>query len=95
MTWLFADPPNVAVITLRCIVEGSCPVTYVSHDADDGTWQFLPNVGGGLFADNAMLVSLESIVAIDASVQELASLPSGWCAWRSGKGVPWTREKQD
>jgi hypothetical protein len=95
MTWLFADPQNVAVITHRRIVKDSHAITYVSHDADDGCWQFLPNLDVGLDSESAMLVSLKSIVEIDSSVQQIASLPPGWCAWRAAKGLPWTKRKQD
>lgn len=37
--WLFEDPPNVAVITSNQVLQGN-PILYVSHDEDDGCWQF-------------------------------------------------------
>lgn len=33
--------PNTATITCRHIIDGSLPILYVSHDEDDGMWQFL------------------------------------------------------
>ena len=39
--WPFSDPPNVAVFTTGQVVRGERAVLYVSHDADDGAWQFL------------------------------------------------------
>ena len=39
--WPFDDPKNVAVITLKAIAKGGNPILHVTHDADDGAWQFL------------------------------------------------------
>ena len=39
--WPFADPKDVAVITLKSIAMGGSPVLHVTHDADDGMWQYL------------------------------------------------------
>ncbi len=39
--WPFADPENVAVITLKRILQGGSPILRVFHDEDDGGWQFL------------------------------------------------------
>ena len=39
-SWPFADTPNTASITTRQVLEGA-PVLLVTHDADDGSWQFL------------------------------------------------------
>lgn len=38
--WKFADPPNVAVFVDRAVVTRGDWITYVSHDDDDGSWQF-------------------------------------------------------
>ena len=37
----FADAPDTAAIVCRHVLEEGAPVTYVSHDEDDGMWQFL------------------------------------------------------
>jgi hypothetical protein len=42
--WPFHDSPNVAVITLVQIIEQGHPVLYVTHDDDDGAWQFLGRI---------------------------------------------------
>ena len=39
--WPFADPTNVATITVRQIVRDGQPILHVSHDHEDGGWQFL------------------------------------------------------
>jgi len=87
--WPFDDAPNMAVITTRQITERSAPILLVSHDADDGGWQFLP--GGSLLEDDARVVAMRSIWMLDPSVGELADLPLGWQAWRRSLQAPWQK----
>lgn len=89
--WPFEDPPNVAVIANRKIVDGSTWIAYVTHDEDDGGWQFHTDEPGPPREADALIVGLAKIVALDESVAELADLPLGWCAWRSAEGAPWQR----
>jgi hypothetical protein len=84
----FADPPNVAVITTVGVLDGE-PILLVTHDADDGGWQFLGT--GPNTEENARVVALVRIYRIDESVGELADLPLGWAASRPASGFPWKR----
>jgi hypothetical protein len=88
--WPFADPRNVAVLTVRQIIRDGEIIQHVMHDIDDGTWQFLqlntPDVA------DAMVVALDEIVQIDPTVAELADLPLGWHAMRNILSDPWQRE---
>ena len=90
-TWPFEDPPNVAVFVNRKIMEGEEWIAYVTHDADDGAWQFRTREADPPDEADAMLVALRSIVRLDESVTELADLPLGWHAWRASKSAPWQR----
>jgi len=65
-------------------------IGYVSHDDDDGTWQFHP-FDGQASAQHAAVTSLRQIVAIDSTVSELADLPLGWHAQRDDRNSPWER----
>jgi hypothetical protein len=87
--WLFADPENLAVITVRTILHGGDPILHVVHDADDGGWQFLG--WDDAREEDAVVVSLRTAARIDASVKELADLPPGWHAWRQSRSEPWRR----
>lgn len=89
--WPFHDPPNTASFTTACVVNGSHPILLVTHDAEDGAWQFL--CGDANEAADGRVVGLNSIVKLDASVGELADLPLGWRGWRSAAGEPWQRAK--
>ncbi|HEY4251813.1 MAG TPA: hypothetical protein VGM87_11450 [Roseomonas sp.] len=95
LAWLFADPPNLAVITTRGIVAGRHVIDYVSHDADDGGWQFLCHGAGSVAVEDAVVVGLGRIVATDATLRDLADLPLGWCAAREAKDRPWRRSAVD
>ena len=83
----FRDPPNTATFTNSCIVNGLHPIRLVTHDAEDGAWQFLCGDPGE--ASDVRVVGLGSIIQLDASIGELADLPLGWRAWRSAHGEPW------
>jgi hypothetical protein len=89
--WPFSDPPNVAVIVNRKIVRDGNWISHVSHDSDDGAWQFHINKGGEPSEKDAMVVSLKEIVDLDLTILELADLPLGWRAWRVSKEAPWER----
>lgn len=87
--WPFEDLPNVAVITSTDILNHGKPILFVSHDADDGAWQF--HTGEDLSIDRAATVALARIVALDPSVKELADLPLGWIATRQTLTASWVR----
>ena len=87
--WLFEDPPNVATITTKGILEKQDPILFVTHDADDGMWQFLP--GFEVDEDDSKVVSLASVIKIDPSLHELHDLPLGWTAERDSLDDPWRR----
>ena len=88
MSWPFESAPNTASITTRQVLAG-VPVLRVSHDADDGGWQFL--CGTTNDPDDARVVGLDSMYARDVTLGEIADLPEGWVAWRAGPGLPWRR----
>lgn len=86
--WRFEDAPNTAVITTRPVLDGREPILLVTHDEDDGGWQFL---GDTVDEESAAIVGLGTIVDRDASVVELHDLPLGWRARRAEAGAPWRR----
>ncbi|WP_228050015.1 hypothetical protein [Tychonema sp. LEGE 06208] len=87
--WPFADPQNVAILTSTDILHHDKPILFVSHDVDDGAWQF--HTGKNLSIDRATMVALARIVALDPSLTELADLPLGWIATRQTLTDPWVR----
>lgn len=87
-SWPFADKPNIASITTRQVLEGA-PILLVTHDADDGGWQFL--CGTTEDPADARVVGLGQMYKRDASIGELADLPEGWQASRTSADRPWQR----
>ncbi len=92
MSWPFADPPNTAVFTSRKVMSSADWVQYVTHDADDGAWQF-HGPSSPTAEEDAVVVGLGSIVKRDPSLKELADLPLGWRAWRAAPSAPWQRRE--
>jgi hypothetical protein len=87
----FTDPINLAVITTCSVVKEHKPILSVFHDSEDGGWQFHHEKEP--IKENAMVVSLNEIVEIDETINELSDLPIGWVAWRESFGKPWHRKK--
>ena len=83
----FADALDTAAIVCRHVLEEGAPVTYVSHDEDDGMWQFL--CSGLHETADARLVSLYSVWKRDESVGLLCEMPPGFIAWRAGAEGEW------
>lgn len=65
-------------------------VHYVTHDDEDGAWQFHPSRGPATMKE-AAVVSLKHMLTIEPRIEELADLPLGWYAWRDSTSEPWTR----
>jgi hypothetical protein len=92
-TWPFSDDRNVAVFTSKRILNGSEWIYYVTHDEDDGAWQFHP-YNGPTSEGEAAVVSLERMVTLDETLRKLADLPTGWHAWRKSADSEWERAPQ-
>ena len=86
--WPFLDPRNFNAFSTRQVMEQGDPILLVSHDAEDGAWQF---IGGPWGEQDLVVICLEHAVHLDPSVCELADLPRGWSAQRGAPGQPWQR----
>lgn len=89
--WPFDDPPDTPVVTLRRIVESNSPILVVTHDADDGLWQFLDH--GDFEDEEAVSIDLKELVLLDPTLAKLGDLPEGWVAYRDGRFSDWQREE--
>ena len=94
MSFPFDEYPNVAVITCCHILTENKPILYVSHDSDDGMWQFLCGSEAHQEAD-AKLVALHQIYEQDKTLAALAVLPLGCSAERKYVGDNWTARKKN
>ena len=91
MKFPFNDAPNTATIICNHILEQDADILYVSHDEDDGMWQFL--CGGSHDITDAKLVSLEEVFALDNSIAQLANMPCGYIATREDTAAEWKIQK--
>ncbi len=87
MKFSFNESPNTAVITCCHVIEDNMPILYVSHDADDGMWQFL--CGKSHATSEARVVSLDEILKFDKTLSKLSDLPCGFIAERNSKKDEW------
>jgi len=88
MTYKFADPKNSACISCVHVVKYSLPILYVSHDEDDGCWQFL--CGQDHNESDAMIVGIGNIVKLDSSLNKIHDLSIGRVATRKSADDEWT-----
>ena len=90
MEYKFLDDKNTIAITTKKIVSGQSDILLVSHDEDDGMWEFLD--GEDVCEENAVVVSMFEMSHIDESINELYDLPLGWIAYRENKTTEWIRK---
>lgn len=86
----FSEDKNTMVITTKSIINNVKDIVLVSHDDDDGMWEFLD--GEEVNEEDAVIVSLFEIVKLDDSINELCELPLGWVAYRDNKNGNWVKQ---
>jgi len=84
--------PGDIALTSRQVLQDGWPILLVTHDADDGAWQFVNGHGDTEDTDSAMAVAVETVFEVDPTIAGLADLPLGWRAWRDSPDHPWRRE---
>ena len=82
----FREAPETAAITC-CHVMAGAPILRVTHDEEDGMWQFL--CGGEHDAGEALVIALQEAYALDASLGKLVKMPCGCVAQRRSKTGKW------
>lgn len=88
----FYDAPNTATITCCHVIDQRAAILYVTHDEEDGVWQFL--CGKAHETDEAKLVSLKSVFDLDNSVGILKDMPCGCYAERKTENDDWIIRKR-
>ncbi|MCJ8288355.1 MAG: hypothetical protein HRT58_21970 [Crocinitomicaceae bacterium] len=78
-----------AVITTNFIIEGS-PILEVIRD-EDGDWQFLG--GQEITEENAVVLSLEQIIAMDNTLMGALTIDESCVAYRANKESKWVVQK--
>ena len=91
--WPFDEAPDTACITTRLVLDEDAPILMVSHDEDDGGWQFL--CGSTDDPEDGRVIGLDCALDLDPGLAELADLPLGWKAWRDSPEHEWDRYAAD
>ncbi len=90
--WPFLDAPATPCVTTIHVTSGRSPIVSVSRERDeDGelTWQF--HCAEPFKMEDAQLVRLDTILAIDPSMNVMADLPIGFEATRASANARWNR----
>jgi hypothetical protein len=91
----FEDSLNTAVFTSKFVIRENKPITYVTHDEEDGAWQFHSNDDWENYEDVAMIVGLGEVIKRDSTVLEVADLPYGYIATRASINDNWVVQKRE
>ena len=86
-SYQFAEPESTACFTCKHVVKEGAEILYVTHDVDDGGWQFL--CSGNHTEDDAMILGMGEVVQIDPSVNGLYEMPEGVGANRETRNGEW------
>ena len=87
MTFAFKDAPETACIVCQHVLDGKNPITFISHDKEDGMWQFLCSEDHIL--EDVRLISLAEAFQIDESINQVADLPCGCVVERTEDKGRW------
>ncbi|WP_448700436.1 DUF2185 domain-containing protein [Mucilaginibacter sp. AW1-3] len=91
----FNEPLSTAVLTTKFVINEGKEITYVTHDAEDGGWQFLSDDVFDDYKAVIMVVGLGQIIERDQTISDLADLPPGYYAVRDKQGDAWVINKSE
>ena len=75
------------VITTKHVINNNSPISRVIHEKDEA-WQFLGKEEN-LSESDAFILSLEEILCLDNTLQDVLSLPLGKQAYRTSPKDNW------
>ena len=87
MTFAFKDAPDTACIICQHVLDRKNPITFISHDEEDGMWQFLCSEDHIL--EDVRLISQAEALQIDESIGQVADLPRGFVIERTEAKGRW------
>lgn len=90
----FKYPENQATIVCKHVIENEKDISLVTHDSDDGMWQFLCSETHESIND-ALLVALSTPYKLDKSIASIADMKEGYQAVRKNRNSEWIISKND
>lgn len=91
MDWPFDQAENVTTVTTKQVMHEGLPVLSVVHYEDDHSWGFY--CGTTSKSEDLLLVRMDTIIKVDATLELIADLPPGWSASRKSLKDSWIRAK--
>lgn len=89
MIYKFPYPKDTACFVCNHVINKERPILYVTHEAEDGFWQFLCGHNDHDGDNDYSVISLEQASALDESINELYEMPLGVGADRESKSSNW------
>ena len=86
---------DTAVFTTRFVIEDKKTITYVTHEIEDGAWQFFSDDRFDDFESVAKVVGLREIIKLDPSIMELIEMSEGFIETRNGRHDNWVVRKAE
>jgi len=86
---------DTAVFTTRFVIEDKKTITYVTHEIEDGAWQFFSDDRFDDFESVAKVVGLREIIKLDPSIMELIEMSEGFIATRNSRHDNWVVRKAE
>ena len=84
----FKEPKNTACFVCNHVLEKNRPILFVSHESNDGSWQFLCGENDHS-EENIRIISIEEAIKLDSTLNELYEMPEGFGAERKEVGKKW------
>ena len=91
----FNEPLDTAVFTTKFVLDENRDITYVTHEEEDGVWQFFSDDKFEDFEEVAKVIGLGEIIEIDNSILALAEMPEGYYAFRRSIKDKWEIKKHE
>lgn len=78
---------KLPVITTKFVIENNSPIVYVFRD-EEGDWQFFGKEEN-IKEEDAKVISLDEILEIDPSINDILWISNGMQAWRDNVNSEW------
>lgn len=85
----FEKSTDTVAFTTKFVLEDKKVITYVTHEIEDGAWQFFSDDEFEDFESVAKIVGLNEIMEKDPTLKELINMEPGYIATRKYKGDMW------
>ena len=81
-------PPNLGALVQRTVLTGELPALEVIH-TPDGSWAIGDGVNDPNHPGASEVAHIAHAIACNTSIADLATMPPGHIAKRTGPGQPW------